>query len=413
MNLFTLPPDAPFLDTLARAWLDRAGTAEPLAAASGMILLPTRRAARAMAEAFLRVTDGAALVLPRITALGALDEAPLVLTGALDLPPAIEPSYRLALLARLILAMGGAYGAPRSADRAWALAAELAALMDDAERAGIDLAARLPEAADPAFAAHWAQTVSFLRIVTASWPALLAELGLANPAARSAALLAAQAEAWERDPPTEPVWLAGTTAAIPAVARLAGVLARAKLGAVVLPGLDTDLPEAAWEALGPEHPQAGLRALLGRLGATRADVRPWPDIHGRRPGRVALLRTALLPGAALETWRDPGGPVADPSLCRLEAADTQAEALAIALILRDALERPGATAALVTPDRSLAGRVAAELLRFGVVADDSAGERLSDTPPASFLRLLARAVASGLAPVPLLALLKHPFAAAG
>ena len=83
------------------------------------------------------------------------------------------------------------------------------------------------------------------------------------------------------------------------------------------------------------------------------------------------------------------------------------------MVLREALETPGATAALVTPDRDLAGRVATDLLRYGVVADDSAGEALADSPPAVFLRLLARAVADELAPVPLLALLKHPLAAAG
>ena len=83
------------------------------------------------------------------------------------------------------------------------------------------------------------------------------------------------------------------------------------------------------------------------------------------------------------------------------------------MVLREALDTPGATAALVTPDRDLAGRVATDLLRYGVVADDSAGEALADSPPAVFLRLLARAVAEGLAPVALLALLKHPFAAAG
>ena len=75
----------------------------------------------------------------------------------------MEPAQRLAALTRLILAMGGADGAPRTADRAWLLAGELAALMDEAERAEIDLAARLPDAADPAYAAHWAQTLKFLR----------------------------------------------------------------------------------------------------------------------------------------------------------------------------------------------------------------------------------------------------------
>ena len=69
------------------------------------------------------------------------------------------------------------------------------------------------------------------------------------------------------------------------------------------------------------------------------------------------------------------------------------------MVLREALETPEATAALVTPDRDLAGRVATDLLRYGVVADDSAGEALADSPPAVFLRLLARAVADGLAPV--------------
>ncbi len=130
----------PFLDALAAEWLQRAGS-DPLAVSRGLILVPTRRAARALAEAFLRASGGRPLLLPRITAFGALDEAPLTLAGALDLPPAVEPAQRLAALTLLILKMQGANGAPRTADRAWPLAAELAALMDEAERAEIDLAA--------------------------------------------------------------------------------------------------------------------------------------------------------------------------------------------------------------------------------------------------------------------------------
>ncbi len=72
--------------------------------------------------------------------------------------------------------------------------------------------------------------------------------------------------------------------------------------------------------------------------------------------------------------------------------------MAIALLLRGALEQPDRRAALVTPDRDLAGRVAAELGRFGVVADDSAGETLAETPPAVFLRLLAAGGGGGAAP---------------
>jgi ATP-dependent helicase/nuclease subunit B len=125
-----------------------------------------------------------------------------------------------------------------------------------------------------------------------------------------------------------------------------------------------------------------------------------------------MLSRALLPADSLAAWQEKFTP-ALAGLSRLKPRDSQEEAEAIAMILRRAVETPGRTAALVTPDRELAGRVSAALPRHGIIADDSAGEKLIETPPAVFLRLLSRAVAEELAPVPLLALLKHPLAAAG
>jgi ATP-dependent helicase/nuclease subunit B len=437
LNLFHIPPGLPFLETLARGWLEERG-ADPLAIANGLILTPTRRAARALAEAFLRASPARGLLLPRIVALGALDEAPLALAGALELPPAVDPHRRLSVLAYLILRLDGAGGAPRTADQAWTLARELATLMDEADRAEVDLAARLPDAADPAYAAHWARTLEFLRIVTHAWPAWLEENGVMNPAARQVALLNAQAEAWQAQAPDHPVVIAGTTAGIPAVARLARVVARLPLGCVVLPVLDTLMTDVAWAAMEDSHPQAGLANLLAGLDATRDDVQvsgaghklrhppacPGDDAGltpdgkgqpvdgGERTGRFALLSRALLPAPALSAWQEPFFAVPN-GLRRLSPRDAQEEAEAIAMILREAVETQGRTAALVTPDRDLAARVSAALLRHGIIADDSAGETLSETPPAVFLRLLARAVTDQLAPVPLLALLKHPLAAAG
>ncbi len=432
MNLFSLPADTPFLDALAAAWLaDAAG--EPTRIAEGLILLPTRRAARALADAFLRQSAGRPLLLPRIIAFGALDEAPLALAGALDLAPAVPPMLRLAHLTRLILALDGASGAPRSAERAWPLAVELAALMDEAEREGVDLAAALPRATEGQFARHWQQTLEFLAIVTSAWPRWLAANALMNPSARGVALIEAQAEAWRRAAPETPIWAAGSAGGIPAVARLLGVVARLPRGRVVLPGFDGDVPVENGAVFPPEtHPAAGMHRLLAAIGATPGDVRPWGESPwgespwggeprktaraGLAPGRAAILARALLPAGALDRWRE--GSVPDiPGITRLEAADEHQEAQAIALILRGALERPegrpGARAALVTPDRDLALRVAAELARYGVIVDDSAGEALGETPPSVFLRLLASAWAEDLAPVPLLALLKHPYAAAG
>ncbi|MGE0415823.1 MAG: double-strand break repair protein AddB, partial [Acetobacteraceae bacterium] len=284
----------------------------------------------------------------------------------------------------------------------------------EAERADIDLRAKLPDAVDPSFAAHWAETLTFLHIVTDAWPDFLAESGLMNPAARQVALLRAQAQAWADTPPADPVLVAGVTAGIPAVADLLRVVARLPTGQVVLPTLDLGMSDSAWAALDESHAQAGLARLLADLGATRGDVQPWPvTVDSAVPtGRFDTLSRALLPAGALSVWREPTAVCLD-GLSRLNASDQQGEAEAVAAILRDALETPGARAALVTPDRELAARVAAALLRYGVVADDSAGEPLAETPPAVFLRLLARTVAEELAPVPLLSLLKHPLAAAG
>ncbi len=142
MNLETVPPGVPFLDALARRWLRDSGP-DPLACADGLILLPTRRSARSLREAFLRAGEGKALLLPRIGALGGVDEAPLQLAGALDLPPAVPEADRLALLARLVMARPRAQSArtdrPVAADQAWLLAADLARLLDEAHRADVDL----------------------------------------------------------------------------------------------------------------------------------------------------------------------------------------------------------------------------------------------------------------------------------
>ncbi len=185
-------------------------------------------------------------------------------------------------------------------------------------------------------------------------------------------------------------------------------------GQVVLPQLDLNMNEDAWSGLESSHAQAGLAAPVGRprRHARRcADMARW--YAGAVPAeRFRSLSRALLPASALDDWME-CSPVSLDGLSRLRAADQQQEAQAIALVLRQALDTPGARAALVTPDRDLAGRVAAALLRFGIVADDSAGEPLADSPPAVFLRLVARAVAEELAPVPLLALLKHPLCGAG
>ena len=407
MNLASIPANVPFLETLAATWL--ATHADP---SRGLILLPTRRAARSLADAFLRAGNGRPMLLPRITALGALDETPLALSGALSLPPAIATAPRLAGLAKLILRLPADVGGAATIDQAWRLAVELAKLMDEADRAELDLTDALQRAAEAEHATHWQITLQFLEIITYHWPAWLAAEGLMNPAERQRRLLDAQAEAWAQTPPADPVWAAGMTGGTPAITRMLRAIAHLPNGRVILPGLDTAMTDDTWEQMSESHPQASIARLLAELDARRGDVTTLGGITIAPAGRVRMLSDALLPAASLGLWlTKTDHDISDLQILR--ARDQQHEAAAIALILRDALQTPGATAALITPDRTLANLVSAQLLRWGVIADDSAGEPLAETPPAVFLRLIANAIDAQLAPVALLAVLKHPLAAAG
>ena len=421
-RVFSVPAGVPFLDALARGLLDEARAA-PFALADMLVLLPTRRGARALAEAFLRAADGAALALPRIVPLGELDEdeAGYDAPGApwsddAEIPPAISEVRRRLLLAGMVqrFAQDPALAA---ADQAIRLAGELASFIDRAhtERVSLD---RLADLAPERFAEHWQVTLRFLEIVTRHWPAVLAEEGAIDAADRQNRVLERLAHRWSEAPPDRRIIAAGSTGSIPATADVLAAVARLPRGTVVLPGLDREADEASWEALEPHHPQYGLKRLVAHMGLTRDDVADWP--HGAdpppSPGRARLVSEAMRPAETSAAWRGLASSLsrdAAEGLARVDGPSPAEEAQLIALALRRALETPGRTAALVTPDRALARRVAAEMKRWGIEIDDSAGVPLGATPPGTFLRLAAEMVEARFAPVPLLAALKHPLASGG
>ena len=77
-TVYTVPPHEPFVDALAGGILSGRAVpldpGDPLALSRLTILLPTRRACRALGLAFLRAAPGRALLLPRIRPLGDIDE---------------------------------------------------------------------------------------------------------------------------------------------------------------------------------------------------------------------------------------------------------------------------------------------------------------------------------------------------
>lgn len=415
-GVFTIPPHLAFLDALVAGLLAGTG-ADPLSLSRMTILLPTRRAGRALREAFLRASAGRAMLLPRMRILGDLDGEACDFEGA-ELPPPVPPLRRQLLLARLVLEWGRRREeAPLLPGQAAMLAAELARFLDEAQGQGCDLATL--EAVAPAdYAEHWQLVLRFLSILTEFWPAVLAEEGALDPVPHRDAALETLLAAWQAKPPAHPVLAAGFTGGQPAVLHLLAALAKLPNTAIVLPGLDPMANPADWAeiAADPTHAHHEMAGLLDRLGLGPADIRPWP-VPGAamKPPRTSLVAEALRPAATTEKWRHLAGigPDALAGLSRIDCPGPQEEAGVIALLMRECLETPGKTAALVTPDRDLARRVAAALRRWGVAIDDSAGAALNHTPPGMFLRLVLDAAASGFAPVPLLALLKHPLAGLG
>ncbi len=417
--VFTIASDLPFLDALVAGLLARGG-ADPLALAQHTILLPTRRSARALAEAFLRGGAGRPMLLPRLVPVGDVDAEELLLRGDdVEIPPAIPELRRQLLLTRLVQGWGRARGSgPLTAAQAAPLARELARFLDEVQTAGCDLGA-LAQLVPAEHAEHWQQSLAFLDILRAQWPHILAGSGCIDPAERRNRVLGSQIAAWGREPPAQPVIAAGLTGGVTAVADLVAAVARLPQGAVVLAGIDPTIEDESWAAIAadPAHSLHLTAQLLDRLEIAPAAVRPWPSpgFTSQRAARQRLVAESLRPAAESHRWRRLEGlsPTALRGLTRLDCPGPREEASAIALRLRQQLERPGATAALVTPDRGLARRVAAELKRWGIEIDDSAGVPLALTAPGVFLRLLLEALATELAPLPLLALLKHPLAAGG
>jgi ATP-dependent helicase/nuclease subunit B len=452
LHVFSIPAGAPFLSVLAEALLDgRLGAIpdlhqDPLALAGVTVLLPTRRAVRAFREALIRRLGAKAAILPVIRPIGDADEEDHLLDASIEsgaerlaLPAAIGRLPRQLALAELTLAWGRAVRRdlldlapgeplliPASAADAARLASDLARLMDDMETAGVPWE-KVRALAPEDHARYFQITLDFLGIAFEAWPAMLAERGRVDPVVRRDTLIRAEAARLVRNAPAGPVIAAGSTGTIPATADLLKAIAGLPQGALVLPGLDQDLDESAWNAIGETgaasvgHPQFGLKQLLARLQLGRADVTPLGAVPAPLAYRARLASEALRPAETTDMWTAIRTGFVEPraldasmaGVAYLLAHNEREEALAIAIAVREALETPGATVAVITPDRALARRVSAELGRWDLKVDDSAGARLDLMPEGVFARLLAEALAEPAEPARLLALLKHPFAAFG
>ncbi|HWU63446.1 MAG TPA: double-strand break repair protein AddB [Ensifer sp.] len=452
-RVLSIPPGPAFLRTLAKGILEGEivpsfafDPARPEMLADVTVFVPTRRAARVLRSEFAMLLSHGSAILPTIRPLGETDDDSgffdASLPETLDLLPPIGPVAAALELARLITVWrnslpeavvnfhGGApVIAPASpADAVW-LAKELIALIGEVETAEIDWS-NLDRLDTQDYASWWQLTLEFLKIAHVYWPARLEELNASSASRHRNAVLKAEVERLATAVHKGPVIVAGSTGSLPATARLIDAVSQLDGGAVVLPGLDIDMPAEQWDCLNPltdgsgidptifGHPQFGLARLLDVLDLKRDDVIAYGEAEPAIQTRAKAVSLALAPSASTHLWPELKAKIGDEAMASafadvvlIEAANERLEATAIAVALKLALDEShsdNSQVALITPDRGLARRVVTELERFGIEADDSAGTPLNATPPGTLLKLLVESTLFPGDPVPIVSLLKHP-----
>ncbi|MEO1724281.1 MAG: double-strand break repair protein AddB, partial [Pseudomonadota bacterium] len=377
--------------------------------------------------------SGEIAFLPKLSLLEAVPErlAKLHLadTSQAVAPPSIDPVLRQVALVRLVALWIERSGGVLPRASAPDLAESLGDLIDELEEAGVDpagletalgIAAKDTGASVDALAEHWQRALTFLDIAWREWPALreIVAPGAQDAAARQRQAVARLTQAWSADPPAGPLIVAGSTGSRPGTAALMAAIAWLPQGAIVLPGFDCGITAEVWKGAGPDHPMGPFKALLDGLGVQPDDVQPWLAEESADAPRRRLLAEAMRPAPVTDAWAAERetlaalAPLATEGLTLLTAPNPRAEAEAIALAVRRALDVPGRSVAIVTRDAALARRVTAALDRYAILPDDSLGQPLALSPAGIFATLTREAAGRGGA-VALAALLGHPFCRLG
>ncbi|WP_425039999.1 double-strand break repair protein AddB [Primorskyibacter sp. S187A] len=399
-RLFALPCGVDFGAEVVRGLQDRMRLSQPEDMARVELIVNTLRMQRRITAAF---DASPASFLPKIRLITSLvpEEA-----SAQEQPSALAHRLGLVALVRPFLEAQRDF-APSSS--AFDLADSVAGLMAEMEEEGVSLEA-LSNLTVSEQSKHWDRALSFLQIVLQ-----YAEQNSTGPTARDT--IDTLLRDWETSPPQHPIIIAGSTGSRSPAHRLMQAVARLPQGAVILPGVDTEMPRHGWRALASskiqeDHPQHRILALSRDLGLEVTDLPTWTHTAAPSPARNALASLALRPAPVTHAWLKEGPHLqaldqALEDVTLVEAQTLRDEALAIALRLRKAADE-GTSTALISPDRTLTRLVTAMLDQWGILPDDSAGIPLHLTAPGRFLRHVADLRSDRITAEKLLIVLKHP-----
>ncbi|MEO1564183.1 MAG: double-strand break repair protein AddB [Pseudomonadota bacterium] len=402
-QVFHVPLGHPFCEAFAAGLLTRVSH-NPQLLAQTEIFVPTRRMATEIQSA---IGMAGPSLLPRIKLISDLSFDPKF-TNAL--PPERSAMERHMLLAQLIGKLSAQTGALASQTARFSLAASLDALLSEFQRAELPFEA-IKSLDLSAYAQHWEVSQKFIGVLST----FLKEDHPRDAAARLRFAINQARQIWSSDPPRHPVLVVGSTGSREDTFAFMQAVSALPNGAIVLPGFDENLSSDVQGGLAEgdlpsDHPQAALAKTLAGLNVKTSQR--WIDNTTAHP-RQKLASLALTPAPVTNRWREEG-PLLEPQLqvatkniSLLEAATPREEALAIALKLREALAAE-VDAVLITPDRTLARQVTANLARWSIIPDDSAGTPLAQTPEGIFLRNLLTVIGDAPQTMDMISLLKHP-----
>ena len=405
-RFFGVPVGVDFPQAVVQGLRERFQNEPPEALGKVELYVNTRRMQRRIRAIF---DAGPAGFVPNIRLITDLSDN-LCLS---HIPPAVPPLRRRLELVQLISRLLDADPtlAPRSS--LYDLADSLMKLSDEMQGEGVaPHVIRELDVSDQS--GHWERALTFINIVQDFFKD---RHTAPDREARQRLVIEELGKVWVDSPPQHPVIVAGSTGSRGATALFMQMVAKLPQGAVVLPGFDFAMPEAAWNDLSDaltaeDHPQFRFRRLLDDAGLPMSAVQEWSDDAPNCEPRNQLVSLALRPAPVTDQWLQEGPALPNIStacqdITLIEASTPRQEALTIAFRLRQAAE-DGQTAALVTPDRTLTRQVSAALLRWNIIPDDSAGTPLSLTPAGRLLRHVAGMMGEDLTAESLLVALKHP-----
>lgn len=422
---YYISPNIPFLETLSRYLLELSKD-DPLSLGSYCVLLPTQRSLRTL-KYLLGTTSKKSLFLPNLYTLNDLVPRPEDFLAAvcktlshqdldaLNLPQPLSPLRARLLCAEALKRAPSLFDTPLRPTQIFELSESLLKVLEEILTHPIPI--ELWKKYIPStHATHWEKIEHFLKTLSYLWPEILKAENASDPGVFAQRRLEILGKILNQKPLKSPLIIAGIRGLSPNFIPLLKAVSHSAKSIFLFDSLHPDFLQNIPKKMTPHHPLHEQISLLRDLQVPLDTLRPLP-FSERSPAtcprtRLLFVNHALSFESLGETSSHDFEKCCD-GVSFFEATSPQEEARLIALKMRHILETPNKTAALVTPDRTLAKFVKAELLRWGIRIDDSGGIPLSDLSCGLYFLMSLRTILSNYTPLSLIALLKHPLTRMG